>query len=134
MEMFHQLSKSPSAVLPYLAEMDLFAKMNPVIEKIEKLDDNRYRVHEKMKMGPVFHRVSYPMTLEIDPTIPKVEYHAVISGMAHIYITMILSGDHNHCQVQETIRFRSFLPLFFMIKSIFIKQHRILFENIDQAG
>jgi hypothetical protein len=44
-----------------------------------------------------------------------------------------LTTDDNHTIVKEYLRFESLLPLKFIIRSIFMKQHTLLFENIESA-
>jgi len=134
MQLTFQLTKSPQEVFPFLADMHRFAQIHPVITRIEDRGDNNYLVYEKMNLGPIPYTTKYPIKVQSDEEKLWVHYHAVISGIAHIYIDITLTGDANHCEVKETIHTRSLVPVSFIVNPIFKKQHAILFQNIDNAS
>jgi len=114
--------------------MNRFAEVHPVIERIKVLSDNKYLVFERMNFGPIPFKTKYPLTVKSDEQKMWIHYHAVISGIAHLFLDITLTGDDTRCEVKETIHTRSPVPVAFIVNPIFRKQHAILFENIDHAS
>lgn len=134
MQLTFHVSKSPRQVFSYLADMNRFAEVHPVIERIKVLSDNKYLVFERMNFGPIPFKTKYPLTVQSDEQKMWIHYHAVISGIAHLFLDITLTGDDTRCEVKETIHTRSPVPVAFIVNPIFRKQHAILFENIDHAS
>jgi hypothetical protein len=59
--------------------------------------------------------------------------HAVAMRLTKIDIIFAMEADRDLTLVNEHIMFKSPLPIKYMVMKIFKKQHKMLFENIQNA-
>ena len=71
MELTFTLTKPADFIFDYLTDMDKFASIHPVISKIDRLGDNRYLVHETLKIGFIPYSFTYPVAIESDAANQK---------------------------------------------------------------
>ncbi len=124
--------KSTDFIFDYLTDMDKFASIHPVITKIDRVGDNRYLVHETLKVGFIPFSFSYPVTIESDRTRIAVTIKATVMKLTHIEMNFTIRGEGEHSVVDESISFKSVLPIRGLMEKIFREQHTLLFANMEQ--
>jgi len=133
MNLSFSLHKSPDFIFDYLTDMDKFAKVHPVITKIDSLGDNRYLVHETLRLGFIPYSFTYPVSIESDQLNGKVTIKATVMKVTHIEMSYSIRQEGELSIVDETISIKSFLPLKSMMEKIFREQHTLLFQNMDKV-
>ncbi|MEO7175127.1 MAG: hypothetical protein ABIV51_04755 [Saprospiraceae bacterium] len=120
-------------IFSYLSDMDKFVKVHPVIYKINTIGDNKYKAYETLKMGFLPITFNYSFTVEADPNTNAILIRATVMKLTTIEMTFTLSHQEGLTDIVETIQFRSVLPVKSIMRKVFRKQHRLLFENIEKA-
>lgn len=118
-------------VFDYLTDMQKFVSVHPVISKIDRLSENNYLVHETLKAGLVPFSFTYPVTIQQDLDRKRVEMKATVMKITKIEMTFNLRQENDFTIVEESILFKSPLPIKFIMQNIFRKQHNKLFKNIE---
>lgn len=124
--------KSPEHVFHYLSDADRFVSVHPVISKAEKRGE-KFVMHETLKIAGLPVTFRYPASITADPVTRQVRMNATVSGLVHISICFDMLAEGQGTRVHETVTFRSILPVHFVMRNIFRKQHRLLFEKIGSA-
>ena len=130
MQFDHSIKKPVDHVYDYLTDAQKFVSVHPVIYKIEKLANNELLIYEKLKLLFIPVKFTYKATITGNRNLKTVVMRANIKGMAKIQMYFKLEDISGHTSIKESIEFRSFLPVKFIMKSVFRKQHRLLFQNI----
>lgn len=128
MKLDYTLNKTITVVFDYLTDMQKFAFVHPVIYKIEKLSEHKYLVFEKL----AFFSFSYPVTIESNEKGNTIRIQAVVMKFTKINVDFSLKSIDKTTVVQETISIKTPFPLRSIIASIFKKQHKKLFKNIEE--
>jgi hypothetical protein len=126
--------KSSGYIFDYLADMQKFVSVHPVITKIDKHSDNNYLVHETLKFAGIPFPFTYPVTIEPLPLENRVMMQAKVMKLIKIEMTFVLKAANSFTVVEDSIVFRSVLPVKFIMQGIFKKQHQQLFKNIEMAN
>jgi carbon monoxide dehydrogenase subunit G len=134
MELQFNINKSAQFVFEHLRDMQKFVSVHPIIYKAEALGENRYKIYEKLKLLLVPMNFTYIVQLEEDRENLRVSYSTTVKKVVHINMNFEISGNSQNCMVKEVVNFNSFLPVKPIMKSIFRKQHHLLFLNIDKAS
>jgi carbon monoxide dehydrogenase subunit G len=134
MELQFSINKPAEFVFEHLRDMQKFVSVHPIIYKAEPLGENRYKIYEKLPLLLIPMDVTYIVLLEEDRKIMRVKYSTTVKKLVHINMHFDISGDSKSCVVNEVVNFDSFLPVKQVMKSIFRKQHQLLFLNIDKAN
>lgn len=121
-------------VLPFLANAGQFVRVHPAIYRYEQTGDQTYRFYETIKIGFIPIHLQYPAKITAKPDRNEVLMEANLLGIATIDILFALSPKESATFVQETITFKTFLPVPFFVKTIFSNVHRQLFKNIEADG
>ena len=127
------LHKSADFIFDYLTDMDKFASIHPVITKIEKTGENKFLVHETLKLGFIPFSFTYPVTIESDVANKTVSIKATVMKMTHIEMNFSIRQEGGVSIVEEIITFKSILPVKTFMEKIFREQHTLLFQNMDRA-
>ena len=127
------LHKSADFIFDYLTDMDKFASIHPVITKIEKTGENKFLVHETLKLGFIPFSFTYPVTIESDVANKTVSIKATVLKMTHIDMNFSIRLEGDISIVEEIITFKSILPVKTFMKKIFREQHTLLFQNMDRV-
>ena len=101
------LHKSPDFIFDYLTDMDKFASIHPVITKIEKTGENKFLVHETLKLGFIPYSFTYPVTIESEVANKTVSIKATVMKMTHIDMNFSIQTAGDQSVVKETISFKS---------------------------
>ncbi len=131
MELSFRLNKPSDLIFDYLTDMQKFVSVHPVISKIDKTGNDSYLVYETLKLGFIPFSFTYPVTIEQNPLDKTVIIRATVMKLTKIEINFILKTDNDFTVVEETIQFKSPLPIKFVMQRIFRKQHTQLFKNIE---
>jgi len=127
------VNKPINTVIDYLTDTKKFVSVHPVITKLEPKGGDNYLVYETLKMGFIPFSFTYPVIINSDTQKGVVAYKAVVKKMVQIEMNFQLSVSGSQTVIEETITFKSFLPVKFIMGKIFKKQHELLFKNIEKA-
>jgi len=132
MHLQYKLNRPISEVFAYLGNAQKFAKAHPIIYKIQQQSHENYIVFERLKIAFVNITFTYPTTIKSIAESNTIEMHAVVKKRVHIKILFKLSMQNGITLVEEHVEIKSILPIGFILKSIFKKQHKQLFLNIER--
>jgi carbon monoxide dehydrogenase subunit G len=121
-------------VLSFLANAEQFVRVHPAIYRCEHLGDQTYRFYETLRLGFIPLHLRYPVTISPNTDQNQVLMRANLLGIATIDILFALSPKESATFVQETITFKTFLPIPPFVNTIFANVHRQLFKNIEADG
>ncbi|MDX2284432.1 MAG: SRPBCC family protein [Bacteroidia bacterium] len=134
LELEFRLQASPDAVFGFLADMQQFAAVHPVISRIEARGGDRYQVYETLQAGFIPVSFSYPATVSADRAARTVVMHATVMRVTHIEMQFEVTGTPGGAIVRERIRFRTPLPIRGLMRRTFRRLHGELFSAIGQAA
>ncbi len=132
MELIFTINKPTDFIFDYLTDMDKFASIHPVITKIDKTSENTFLVHETFKLGFIPFSFSYPVTIESNTARKTVTIKATVMKMTHIEMKFFIYREGELSEVNESISFKSILPIKSLMTKIFREQHTLLFQNMDK--
>jgi carbon monoxide dehydrogenase subunit G len=132
MELSFQINKPTHFVFDHLTDMQKFCSIHPIISKIEPKGENSYLIHETLKLGFIPFSFTYPATVESRKEEHFVKIKATVLKLTKIEMHFKLAPQSNSTLVNETIHFRSLLPIKWMMKRIFRSQHAQLFKNMEE--
>ncbi|QHT65176.1 hypothetical protein GXP67_00035 [Rhodocytophaga rosea] len=125
------INKPAHIIFDYLTDMQKFVSVHPVITKINPIEKSTYLIYETLKVGFIPISFTYPVTVESNRAEKTITIRATVMRMTKIEMNFIIKEDKAFSIVEETIHFQSPLPLQSIMESIFKKQHRLLFNNIE---
>ena len=131
METSFRLKKTINIIFDYLTDMQKFVSVHPVIYQIDKTGNESYLVHETLKLGFIPFSFTCPVTIEKDQSAKIVIIRATVMKLTKIEMKFVLKTDMDYTVVEESIQFKSPLPIKSIMQSIFRKQHTQLFKNIE---
>ncbi len=131
MVLYFRIKKSPDIILDYLTDMQKFASVHPVISKIEKTTEGKYIVHETLKLGLFPFSFTYPASIESRPLHNTIIIRATVMKLTKIEMTFVLKAEKDATVVEESIKFKTLLPVKFIMEGVFRAQHTQLFKNIE---
>lgn len=132
MKLIYRLHTSPEIVFPYLADMDLFASVHPVISKMVSTGKDSYKAFETLKMGPIPISFSYPAVIHHDASKGVIHMQAVIFKLTNMEMSFNLTSQNGVTTIEEDVQIKSVLPFKSVIFNIIKTQHAKLFENIEE--
>ena len=127
---FH-VHKPIEIVFSLLSDMHKFQSVHPVIYKIDHLSENKYLIHETLKFAFIPFSFTYPATVTTSDDLSQVVMEAVVMKLVNISLVFKLSEQNGITTVNEEVKFKSILPVQFILKSVFRKQHNQLCENME---
>jgi carbon monoxide dehydrogenase subunit G len=131
MELSFKINKPSEVVFEYLTDMEKFVGVHPVINKIVRLSENHYLIHETLKLGFIPYSFTYPVTIEHSYNDKTVVMHAKVMGFTRIKMLFKLTAESHCTEIAEKITFNSSLPIKTLLKRTFKKHHAQLFQNIE---
>ena len=134
MHLTHTLNQPADLVFRYLTDMQRFTSVHPVITRIIPTGNQRYLVHETLRLGFLPLSFTYPVTVESDQTKNWVNMQAKVMGLVTIRMNFTIRTEGNRTVVQEVIDIIAPAPLRFIMQAIFRKQHERLFKTIDSLS
>ena len=123
MKLSFRIHKKSDLIFDYLTDMQKFVSVHPVISKIDNTSEKDYLVYEKLKFGFIPFSFTYPVTIEKNAIDKTVIIRATVFKLTKIEMKFVLKADNNYTIIDEEIKFKSSLPVKFIMESIFKKQH-----------
>jgi hypothetical protein len=130
MNLEHKIKKPTNFVFDHLTDMQKFVSVHPIIYKMDDLSNGNYKVYEKLGLVSF----TYSANVNGDPQNKIVNIKAVVMKMTHIEMIFKLKSAGDHTLIEETVNFRSPLPIKTLMQNIFRKQHKQLFFNIENSN
>jgi carbon monoxide dehydrogenase subunit G len=131
MELSFRINRNIDIVFDYLTDMQKFVSVHPVISKIDSTGQESYLVYETLKLGFIPFSFTYPATIEKNISDKKVTIRATVFKLTKIEMNFILKADSEYTIIDEELHFKSALPVKFIMKKVFKKQHEKLFNSIE---
>ncbi len=131
MKLSYKIKKSSDLVFNYLTDMQKLVSVHPVITRIEPTGSETYLVYETLKWGFIPILFTYPVVIVSWPQDNLVIMRATVLKMTKIEMMFMLRMEGHFTIIEESIRFKSLLPIKSIMESIFKKQHKQLFHNIE---
>ncbi len=131
MTLRYTLNKTSGFIFDYLTDMDKFASIHQMITRIDSMGDNRYLVHETVRLGIFPYSFTYPVSVESDAGNQRVTMRATVMRMTHILMEYTIREEAGKSTVEEIITFKSILPIKGVMEKLFREQHALLFRNMD---
>lgn len=113
--------------------MPKFVSVHPVITSISENATNRFIISETLKIGFIPVSFNYPFSIESNRVERTVLMQAIVMKLAFIDLKFKIQQQGSLCIIQEDITIRSKLPIGYLMRKIFQKQHTALFKNIEAA-
>jgi carbon monoxide dehydrogenase subunit G len=135
MKLSFRIKKPCDFVFEQLSDLQKFVIVHPVISKIETSPENTHLVYETLKLGFLPYSFKYPVIVDCNASEKTICMKATVKQIVKIEIQFLLKSDGEHgefTQIEEQVIFRSILPVSFIMKQVFRKQHKLLFENIEK--
>jgi carbon monoxide dehydrogenase subunit G len=132
MDLCFRLEKSPALVYDYLSDMQKFVSVHPIIYRIEPIKENQYLIYERLKLMFIPATFTYTVLVESDLHNKTVNFKARINALTNVEMQFNIIEENSGCLVNETVDFKSYLPIKTLMKSIFRQQHKLLFDNINK--
>jgi carbon monoxide dehydrogenase subunit G len=129
-----KIKKPLDFVFDHLTDMQKFVAVHPIIFKIDHLGENKYLVHERLKLGFFPLSFTYIVTVKGNPENKTVSIKTKVMKMVGIEMNYTLRSQADHTHVNEEIIFTSYLPVKPIMQKIFRKQHQQLFINMENAS
>ncbi|MCC7379917.1 MAG: SRPBCC family protein [Chitinophagaceae bacterium] len=134
MTLNYTINKPAHIVFNYLADMQKFASVHPVITRIDNIEDNLYLVFETMRFGFIPFSFTYPVIVNSNSKACNVCIKATVMKITSIEMMFSITTANGGTIVHEEINFTSLLPIKSLMQKIFTKQHKQLFLNIEKAS
>ena len=131
MNLQYKVHKPIDFVFDYLTDMQKFASVHPVISKIDNMRNDTYLVHETLTLATFPFSFTYPVYIKSNIEKTTVVLNATVMKITQITMTFILRPENEFTLINETVNFKTILPVKSIMQSIFRKQHEQLFRNID---
>lgn len=129
----YKVNRSPWLVFDYLTNMSKFVSVHPVINNMLYLEENKYRVFETLKLGLFQFSFTYPAAIDIYYENKRVVMTATLRNSNTIEMVFDIKEIEGAAIVQESINFKTRLPVKAMLCWLFKRQHAKLFKNIENS-
>jgi hypothetical protein len=113
------------------ASMESYGRIHPVITKIKYIDDNKYRVYEKV---PLFNGLCIKTNYICDVlhwkeinTIKYVSY----PPLTKVIIDFSIYEKGIDSLLKEKVEINGWFPVIYILRFFISKYHRILFKNLE---
>ncbi len=134
MKLTFRIHKDFDFVFDHLTDMQKFVSVHPVISQIDNIGNESYLVHETLKIGFIPFSFTYSATIEKSAIDKTVIIRATVFKFTKIKMKFALTADNDYTVIDEQIDFKSPLPVIFIMKRTFRKQHSKLFRNIEEKN
>ena len=131
MKLFFRIEKDIDLTFDYLTDMQKLVSVHPVITQIVRTGDETHKVYETLQLGLVPFSFTYRVRVESNPRDKTLVISATVFKLTKIVMKFFLTRDGEGTLVEEHIDFKTPLPILWILKNTFRKQHRKLFQNIE---
>lgn len=128
----HQIQAPASVVWSYLSDLNKFAEVHPIICKVDTYGGGAYRLYERLPLGPLSLRFSYPVQVTLDPQENIIRYVSKVLGIVVLDMRFHIVDRGDHSVTHEVIEIRSRLPVERYTAAECEKYHRMVFANIEK--
>jgi carbon monoxide dehydrogenase subunit G len=132
MQLSFKVHKPAAFIFNYLTDMQLFVTVHPIIYRISSLGNNQYKVFEKIMLGPIPISFTYRASVLSNNIQNTVTIVATVMRFTKIEMRFHIAEENGYCIVNETIDFKSLLPIRGLMQRIFKSHHTKLFDNINK--
>jgi hypothetical protein len=129
----YKIKRTADHIFTYLTDTEKFVSVHPVIYKMDSLNDGSFKVYETLKFFFIPCSFTYSASIHGNLEDRTVYIKAVVMKMTEIEMIFKLTPGNEYTRVHETVNFKSPLPVKGIMTSIFKKQHKQLFSNIESA-
>ncbi len=126
-----QVKKPIETVFENLTSMQKFVSFHPIIDKIEPISGNKYRVKETLRFGFIPVTFQYFVTINSNLNEKTINMMATVLKFTKIEMNFVLKSVGSITVITESMHFKSTFPVKGIMSRIFKKQHQILFENMN---
>jgi len=130
MEFRFEVHNTAEEVFRYLSDMPSFVSVHPLIYRIKPLANGTHLIHEKLKLGPIPYKFTYPVVVHADAAKGEVQMFATIKKMIFVKLEFKIRSEGEITIVEEKASVRSVLPVKPILKLVFARQHKRMFENM----
>lgn len=130
MELSFEVNNTVQEVFRYLSDMEAFVSVHPLIYRIDPIADGSYLIHEKLELGSIPYTFTYPVTIQADAKKGEVKMFAVIKKMIHVEMHFMIHPGDGKTKVKEVVSIKSVLPVKPLLKVVFARQHKKMFDNM----
>lgn len=120
-------------VYSYLADLDKFASVHPVIDQIELIEKNKFIVHETLSLSLFSFSFTYPVQVIERIENKKIHLQATVFQLVRINMCFKLTDELTYISVKEEITLQTWIPIQQLMYTLFKKMHHQLMQNIEQA-
>lgn len=125
-------NKPVDEVVAVLGDMQRFAQVHPIIQRIEPRGGEGYLVHETVSFGPIPYSFTYPVVVHMDHAAARVRIEATIQRMTRMTMDFKVEPDGVGSKITETVEIRSPLPIKGYLLKLLRTQHTQLFKNTGE--
>jgi carbon monoxide dehydrogenase subunit G len=126
-----KIDKDIPTTIKYLTETDKFVSVHPLIYKMTDLNNNNYKVYERVKFGFFTYNFSYYAKItQIDNYL---QINASIMGLTKLTMQFNFLKEGNETIINEEIIIQSILPIKNNMTNLITKQHKEMFININNS-
>ena len=131
-ELNHLLPLPLDRVQSFLADLQAFGDLHPLIELVENQGHSRYMIHEfKPLFFGVKARFKYSATVIVNTAEKLIVYEAAPMGMAIVIQFRLQPGpDVTHTQVMETVSIKGSRLFIGALKKAMIESHSAVFLKL----
>lgn len=120
-----------SQIQAFLSEPEKFVSVHPLIFRMEALPNGRFRVFERVAIGPIAQRFTYPATIEV--VDGRVELRARVMGMVRVEMIFSFTEQPKRTLLREDVEIRTLLPIKRFMRWLIREQHAVMFANIERV-
>lgn len=130
-DMTFHVNKSAEEVFNYISQPDLFVSIHPVIYKIQELEIGNWKIFEKLHFAGIPFSFSYPASIQCDSVSRQININAVVKNIVAIDLIFQIQKNVDASKVFEQVKITSLFPVHPFVKSVFLKQHQVLFNKLN---
>ena len=131
MKLTFKVAQKANHVYEYLSDMHKFELVHPIIHRIDRIEGNQYRVHERVKLGFLSYSFTYPVILITSSANKCISMTSTIMKLTEVRMNFTIREFNGYSIVEEIININSVLPVKKLMQRLLIKHHSSLFHNIE---
>lgn len=129
----YKLKKPAEFIFECLTNMTKFVSVHPVIDKANYLGKGKYQIFETLKLGFLQISFTYSVIIACNYESKQVVMKAVVMNVVKIEMFFKITEANGYSLVSEELNFNTLLPIKSKMQKLFIKQHALLFRNIEDS-
>jgi carbon monoxide dehydrogenase subunit G len=126
-----KIKRDVSTIMDHLTNAEKFVSVHPLIYKMKRLGENKYKVYEKIDVGNIPYRFTYKAF--ITQNKDSVQIDASVMGITNISVHFTFLEEGDFTLITEKLVVKSILPVKHFLHKLFEKQHQIMFNTIEKV-